>query len=82
MAVAGYVRTREPNEGGGYSTAGRQHVFSNQSDVVLATPTHFVVLVQNMGHTFVQVGSKPIDPSLGQIAQDMVNFFDSYTEGR
>ena len=34
-----------------------------------------IVLVQNMGHMFVQVGSRPIDPSLAQIAQDMVNFF-------
>ncbi len=36
-----------------------------------------LVLVQNMGHMFVQVGSQPINPSLAQIAQDMVNFFDT-----
>jgi len=37
-----------------------------------------IVLVQNMGHMFVQVGSRPIDPSLGQLGQDLVNFFDGY----
>ena len=37
-----------------------------------------LVLVQNMGHMFVQVGSKPINPSLAQIAQDMVGFFGKY----
>ena len=36
-----------------------------------------LVLVQNMGHMFMQVGSKPIDPSLRQIAQQMVRFFDN-----
>ena len=35
-----------------------------------------LVLVRNMGHMFVQVGSKPIDPSRRQIAHDMVKFFD------
>lgn len=40
-----------------------------------------IVMVQNMGHMFVQVGSRPIDPSLGELAQDMVNFFDRYTGG-
>ena len=40
-----------------------------------------IVLVQNMGHMFVQVGSRPIDPGLAQIAQDMVNFFGRYTGG-
>ncbi len=35
-----------------------------------------LVLVQNMGHMFMQVGPKPIDPSLGRIAQDVVSFFD------
>ena len=34
-----------------------------------------LVLVQNMGHMFVQVGPEPIAPSLAQIAQDMVSFF-------
>ena len=29
-----------------------------------------LVLVQNMGHMFVQVGPKPLDPSLRQIAHD------------
>jgi acetyl esterase/lipase len=37
-----------------------------------------LVLVRNMGHMFVQVGPKPIEPSLRQIAQDMVSFFDKY----
>lgn len=40
-----------------------------------------LVLVQHMGHMFAQVGPKPIDPSLGQIAQDLVTFFDRYTKG-
>jgi len=35
-----------------------------------------LILVQNMGHMFVQVGPKPLDPSLRQIAKDIVNFFD------
>ena len=35
-----------------------------------------LVLVQNMGHMFVHVGSKPIDPSLSQIAQEVVSFFN------
>ncbi len=37
-----------------------------------------LVLVQNMGHMFVQVGPSPISPSLAQIAQDMVTFFGRY----
>ena len=37
-----------------------------------------LVLVRNMGHMFGQAGSKPIDPSLRQIAQDMVSFFGKY----
>ena len=40
-----------------------------------------LILVQNMGHMFVQVGSEPIAPSLAQIAQDMVNFFEKYGGG-
>jgi len=40
-----------------------------------------LVLVQNMGHMFAQVGSKPLDPSLAQIAQDMVSFFGSALKG-
>ncbi len=35
-----------------------------------------LVLVQNMGHMFMQVGSRPLDPGLRPIAQDMVRFFD------
>ena len=34
-----------------------------------------LILVQNMGHMFMQVGSKALDPSLGQLAQDVVAFF-------
>ena len=107
--------------GGGYSASGILQVFgNNQSDVMLASPTHFVatnsppiliiqgvndtsvpesqsirlydmltaagdqtqlILVQNMGHMFVQAGSQPISPSLAQIAQDMVNFFGKYRVG-
>jgi acetyl esterase/lipase len=37
-----------------------------------------LVLVQNMGHMFVHVGSEPISPGISQIAQDMVNFFGEY----
>jgi len=36
-----------------------------------------LVLVQHMGHMFTQVGTKPIDPTLRQIANDIVRFFDS-----
>jgi acetyl esterase/lipase len=37
-----------------------------------------LILVHNMGHMFMQVGSEPITPSLAQIAQDMVSYFDRY----
>jgi len=40
-----------------------------------------LILVQNMGHMFVQVGSNPIAPSLAQIAQDVVSFFEKYRLG-
>ena len=36
-----------------------------------------LVLVQNMGHMFEHVGPKPLDPSLRQIAQDVVGFFSN-----
>jgi acetyl esterase/lipase len=39
-----------------------------------------LVLVRNMGHMFAQVGSQPIRPSLRQIAQDLVSFFDKYRQ--
>jgi acetyl esterase/lipase len=35
-----------------------------------------LLLVQHMSHMFAQVGRAPIDPSLGQIAKDIVSFFD------
>jgi acetyl esterase/lipase len=35
-----------------------------------------LILVQNMGHMFAQVGLKSLDPSLRQIAKDMTRFFD------
>jgi acetyl esterase/lipase len=35
-----------------------------------------LVLVQNMGHMFAQVGHRSLDPSLGQIAKDMTSFFN------
>jgi dipeptidyl aminopeptidase/acylaminoacyl peptidase len=35
-----------------------------------------LVLVQNMGHMFAQAGPKPLDPSVRQIANDIVSFFD------
>jgi len=102
----------------GFTPSDIQQVFgNNKREVVLASPTHFVVansppilivqgvddtktlasqaiqfnkdlraagdqtqlvLVQNMGHMFVQVGSQPLDPSLRQIAQDVANFFTRY----
>ena len=37
-----------------------------------------LILVQNAGHEFVQVGNEPISPSLEQIMQDMVNYFEQY----
>jgi len=40
-----------------------------------------LIMVQNMGHMFVQVGSNPIDPSLQQMAQDIVSFFGQYRSG-
>jgi dipeptidyl aminopeptidase/acylaminoacyl peptidase len=40
-----------------------------------------LILVQNMGHMFIQVGPEPINPSLAQITQDMVSFFDTHREG-
>lgn len=39
-----------------------------------------LIQVQNMGHMFMQVGPEPINPSLEQIAQDMVSFFNQYTQ--
>jgi dipeptidyl aminopeptidase/acylaminoacyl peptidase len=35
-----------------------------------------LILVQNMGHRFMQVGSRPLDPSMQKIAQDLVDFFN------
>ena len=35
-----------------------------------------LILVRNMGHMFVQAGSKPLRPSMRQIAQELVSFFD------
>jgi acetyl esterase/lipase len=94
---------------------------NNQSVLVLASPTHYIVknappfliiqgvndtqvpesqsielyndlrgagdqtqlvLVQNMGHMFVQVGSSPMTPSLVQIGQDLVNFYRGYKASR
>jgi acetyl esterase/lipase len=111
------------SEGGGFSPTGVLRVFganSSQSDLVRASPTHYVVAnappmllvhgvqdakvpesqsvelyndlaaagdqaklipVQNMGHMFVQVGSKPLDPSLEQIGKDIVDFFNRYAVG-
>jgi acetyl esterase/lipase len=100
----------------GFSPSDLQQVFGDRrSEVVLASPTHFVapkappillvqgdndakvlksqsielyrelkaagdraqlVLVQNMGHMFMQVGPRPLDPSLREITRDMVRFFD------
>ena len=40
-----------------------------------------LVLVANMGHMFVQAGPQPIYPTLRQIAQDMVRFFNNNRHG-
>ena len=37
-----------------------------------------LILVHNMGHMFAQVGFQPIDPSLTQIAEDTVSWFERY----
>jgi acetyl esterase/lipase len=50
-------------------------------DLVAAGDQTQLVLVRNMGHMFLQVGPKPIDPSLRQIAQDVVSFFDRCVQG-
>jgi acetyl esterase/lipase len=46
-------------------------------DLGAAGDTTQLVLVQHMGHMFVQVGRKPPEPSVRQIAHDIVSFFDS-----
>jgi len=46
------------------------------SDLRAAGDQARLVLVQNMGHMFAQVGPNPLDPSLRQIAKGMTNFFD------
>ena len=45
-------------------------------DLIAAGDQTQLVLVQNMGHMFMQVGPKPLDPGLRQIAKDVVSFFD------
>jgi acetyl esterase/lipase len=40
-----------------------------------------LLLVQHMGHMFAQVGSQPINPSLTQIAADMVSWFQQHGAG-
>jgi acetyl esterase/lipase len=40
-----------------------------------------LVLVRNMGHMFKQVGPGPLEPSLRQIAQELVSFFNRYADG-
>ena len=51
------------------------------NDLTAAGDPTQLILVQHMGHMFVQVGPEPISPSLNQIAQDMVNFFGRYGVG-
>jgi len=51
------------------------------NDLAAAGDQTQLVLVANMGHMFVQVGSKPIDPSLEQIGKDVVDFFSRYAVG-
>lgn len=47
-------------------------------DLIAAGDQAEFIPVQNMGHLFVQVGSKPLDPSLEQLGQDIVDFFNRY----
>ncbi len=47
-------------------------------ELVAAGDQSQLILVQDMGHMFAQVGNEPISPSLTQIAKDMVNFFGRY----
>lgn len=47
-------------------------------DLTAAGDQSQLVMVQNMGHMFVQVGPQPLDPSLGQIGTEMVDFFNRW----
>lgn len=51
------------------------------NDLAAAGDQTQLVLVQNMGHMFMQVGPKPLDPSLEQIGKDIVDFFNRYNAG-
>src|SRR5271166_109216 len=46
-------------------------------DLIAAGDQTQLVLVQNMGHMFMQVGTKAPDPGVGSIGKEMVSFFDS-----
>ena len=50
-------------------------------DLKTASDQTQLVLVQNMGHMFKQVGPKPLDPSLREIAKEVVSFFGRYIAG-
>jgi dipeptidyl aminopeptidase/acylaminoacyl peptidase len=45
-------------------------------DLIAAGDSTQLLMVQNMGHMFMQVGSKPIAPSMPAIARDVVRFFN------
>ena len=45
-------------------------------DLEAAGDSAQLVLVRNMGHMFVQAGSRPIDPSLSQIAHEVASYFN------
>ena len=47
-------------------------------DLLAAGNQAQLILVQNMGHMFAQVGPRPIEPSMGQLAHDLVGFFDRW----
>jgi dipeptidyl aminopeptidase/acylaminoacyl peptidase len=51
------------------------------NDLAAAGDEAMLVPVQNMGHMFVQVGSKSLDPSLEQVGKDIVDFFNRYAGG-
>ena len=73
------LRTRLPSFLSKVSTTPRSSSHSRLSSMETSRQLVIMlnsVLVQNMGHMFMQVGSKPIDPSLSQIAQEVVSFFN------
>jgi len=61
------------------TTVSKSQSIGLYDNLVAAGDQTQLILVQNMGHMFVQAGSEPISPSLAQIAQDVLGFFGEYT---